>query len=246
MVVKGVQHMGYLRRGVRLLDLTAEPRTDDLFKKEQYADHQISVSPLAKLQFPMVTGFILDHMHLVFLGVVKKLLLNWCHGKHGQSRFSQTVKYDISTQLETIAGLIPSCFQRKSRSLSTLDKWKAIEYRFFLLYVGPVVLKDNIEVEEYNLFMKLSVAMHILLSEKYCLDVKKVLYEKDILHMFVNDCRKIYGNDFVTYNIHCLLHVSDDVIHFQRSLNGLGAFKFESYLGHLKKIYVDQNIQFNN
>ena len=226
---------GVYNRGVRLVDLTSDLRTDDMFRHEQYADHQVNTSPLIELKFPMVSGFVLDHMHLVFLGVVKKMLSNWCTGKHGSSRFSQAVKDDISAQLEVIADFIPSQFQRKSRSLNTLDKWKAVEYRLFLLYVGPVVLKNNISNNEYNLFMMLSVAMQILLSDKYCLDRTKVLYAKDILHIFINDCITIYGDDFVTYNIHCLSHIADDVLNYKTSLNRLGAFQFESYLGHLKK-----------
>jgi len=32
------------------------------------------VSPLTEINFPMVTGFILNSMHLVYLGVMKRIL----------------------------------------------------------------------------------------------------------------------------------------------------------------------------
>lgn len=226
---------GKYNRGVRLIDTTAKLRNDDNFTRELYDDHQNGRSPLIKINFPMVSGFVLDTMHLVFLGVVKKLITNWCSGKHGNSRWSQNVKDYISSQLEEIAGFIPSCFQRKSRSLDTLDKWKAVEFRLFLLYIGPLVLKGNISCGEYNLFMTLSVAMNILLNENSCTDVKKVMYAKEILHVFVKECTHLYGEDFITYNTHCLIHIADDALYFKCSLNSLSAFKFESYLGRIKK-----------
>lgn len=65
--VRGIQN-----RGVRYIDTTSPLRTNEEFAREHYDIHQHKLSPLSRLQFPMVSGFILDSMHLVFLGVVKK------------------------------------------------------------------------------------------------------------------------------------------------------------------------------
>ena len=225
---------GIYNRGVRLLETNAPPRTNEEFALGQYVTHQHQVSPLVELGFPMMSGFILDSMHLVFLGVCKKLLVNWISGRNGTT-FSTAVKLDISAQLERMAPFVPSVFQRTTRSLDSIAKWKAVEYRFFILYAGPIVLKGNVSNDEYDMFNILSVAMHILLCDSYCQDRSKVLYANDLLLRFVETCIRVYGDGFVTYNIHSLIHISDDVLNHHRSLNLLSAFKYESYLGLIVK-----------
>jgi hypothetical protein len=50
------------------------PRTDDAFTQNSYVQHQLGFTPLLTLGYPCVTGFPLDYMHMVWLGVVKRLL----------------------------------------------------------------------------------------------------------------------------------------------------------------------------
>ena len=225
---------GTYNRGVRLLAMDAPLRTNEEFANEAYSTHQHKLSPLVELRFPMITGFILDSMHMVFIGVVKKLLCNWISGSFGTS-LSSAVKSDISAQLERMAPFIPSAFQRVSRSLETLPKWKATEYRFFLLYSGPIVLRGNLPIDEYNLFTTLSVAVHILECDNYCMERDKVMYAQQLLHNFVHECKRIYGDDFITFNIHSTIHIADDVLNHQKSLNALSAFPYESFLGRMVK-----------
>ena len=50
-------------------------RTDEGFANNQYTHHQKGVSPLTtEINFNCVTGFPLDYMHLVLLGIVKRML----------------------------------------------------------------------------------------------------------------------------------------------------------------------------
>ena len=223
----------YDTKGVRLLDTTAPLRTDKLFAQHFYNehhadDHQKAVlSPLVALNFPMVTGFALDAMHLVYLGVVRKLLMYW------KKNLSSTVVDELSNSLQHIAPYIPSLFQRRCRSFDELEKWKATEYRLFLLYLGPVVLKDAIPTAEYNLFMLLSVAMNILSSQSLCRQTKMILFAKDLLCQFVADTINVFGHSFVTYNTHSLIHLADDVLKFGQALNEFTSFPFENFLGHM-------------
>lgn len=54
-----------------------------------------------------------------------------------------------STQITTLSNLLENCNLRKPkelhrniRNIRCLRYWKGLEYRTFLLYLGPVVLKD--------------------------------------------------------------------------------------------------------
>ena len=55
-------------------------RTDVMFDEFQDEEHHIGYSPLSGLSIGMVSGFPLDYMHLVCLGVTRRLLLLWMKG----------------------------------------------------------------------------------------------------------------------------------------------------------------------
>jgi hypothetical protein len=65
----------YQNRRMIFYSSTAFPsRTDDDFNNMLYPDHQKGRSPLTNHNIPCVSGFCLDYMHLVCLGVVKRIL----------------------------------------------------------------------------------------------------------------------------------------------------------------------------
>lgn len=77
---------------------------------------------------------------------------------------------------------IPSDFVRKTREIKEVGRWKATELRFFLLYIGPIVLKDIVSKDIYANFMALHTSMVILLSPNL---QSYVNYAKDLLDNFV-------------------------------------------------------------
>ena len=111
----------------------------------------------------MVSQFPLDYMHLVCLGVVRRLLNLWLRGPL-KSRLSAKVVDSISSQLVKMRPNIPVEFARKPRSLREVDRWKATEFRQFLLYTGPVVLSSFFDSNTYNNFMLLFCGISILAS----------------------------------------------------------------------------------
>lgn len=54
--------------------------TDETFRNMVYEEHQVDVSPLNKLGVGLVSSFVLDYMHLVCLGVMRKLIYLWLKG----------------------------------------------------------------------------------------------------------------------------------------------------------------------
>ena len=61
-------------------NISAPSLTDDKFINRQYPEHHVGISPLQQLKCGMVSGFPLDYMHLVCLGVIRRLLNLWIHG----------------------------------------------------------------------------------------------------------------------------------------------------------------------
>lgn len=91
-------------------------------------------------------------MHLVCLGVMKRFLLLWIKGPL-QCRLGSRVIDDISQHLLNLKSHIPSEFARKPRSLKEIDRWKATEFRQFLLYTGPVVRAEILHPKMYKNFL---------------------------------------------------------------------------------------------
>ena len=63
---------------------------------------------------------------------------------------------EMSVRLVSLIGFIPKEFPRKPRSFNEIHRWKATEFRQFVLYTGAIVLKDLISVELYQHFLTLT------------------------------------------------------------------------------------------
>ncbi len=87
--------------------------------------HHIGVSPFRNSPVGMVSQFPLDFMHLVCLGVVKRLLLLWLRGPLTQCRLGNRITTTISELLVGLQSHLPREFLRKGRSLTEVDRWKA-------------------------------------------------------------------------------------------------------------------------
>ena len=96
-------------------------------------------------------------------------------------------------------------FARQPRSIKELPRWKATELRQFLLYLGVVVLKPNLPAPFYNNFLCLHVAVKYLASEEWCRVFNE--HAHDLLVSYVTQSHTLYTPNFVSHNIHCLLHV---------------------------------------
>lgn len=83
----------------------------------------------------------------------------------------------------------------------------------------------------YKHFMALSTAARILSSATYMLHNEAA---NDLLKYVVKHFKTLYGISNMTYNVHGLLHLAKDSAKFG-PLDGFSAFKFESYLGKLKR-----------
>ena len=117
------------------LDDDSPLRTDTSFRNREDEDHHTGRSILQDLPIDMVKCFPLDYMHLVCLGVMRKLLWAWKRGSY-QSRLRASEIDEISKFLVFICPFISCEFARKTRSVKELARWKATELRLFLLYVG--------------------------------------------------------------------------------------------------------------
>lgn len=229
----------YSNHRMNYSDVGSNLRTDDSFRNKIDEDHHVGTTPLLQIRdLDMVKCFPLDYMHLVCLGVVKKLLILWTRGKPKTQKLSSFQINEISTKLEGFSKITASEFSRKPRTLSELDRWKATEFRQFLLYSGPVILENTLVKENYLMFISLSISIRILCSEKHYLKYND--YAHKLLLYFVQTFKRLYGEDYISYNIHGLVHLAADAKNLG-ALDTFSAFKFEHKLGKIKKLVKSPN-----
>ncbi|XP_073819948.1 uncharacterized protein [Musca autumnalis] len=123
-------------------------------------------------------------------------------------------------------------FVRKPRTIDEIKRWKATEFRQFLLYTGVVVLKDIIDDDTYYHFLLLHCAYRLLCcpySYKNNVDSAEILLQ-DFVKFFEN----IYGEQNVTYNVHNLLHICE-CVREHGLVTEFSAYDFENYMQCIKK-----------
>lgn len=207
-------------------------RDDEAFNEMRDEDHHKDISPLSALNIGMVSQFPIDYMHLVCLGVMRRLINLWIRGPL-RCRLGSNIIDQISNALVGVKGWIPREFARKPRSLREIDRWKATELRQFLLYTGPVILSGRVDDAIFKNFMLFNVGIQLLvnpsLCEQYC------EYAHELLVAFVEHFSALYGDNMVVYNVHGLVHLAEDAKRFG-SLDATSSFPFENFLCKIKKM----------
>lgn len=225
------------------------PRTDNTFRTRLHLNHhkpkfQNQYSLLESLNIGMVSQVPIDAMHLVDEGAMNRMLTSlfettWANITCQSVRLTTEKKEELDELFVSLSVYVPSEFERKPRSIiHELCRWKAVEFRFFLNYAGCVVLKDFVTTEFYNHFMLLVTAVRWLSAPGTYLDnldAAQVLIER-----FVQEYPDIYYPTEVVYNIHGLLHITEDVRKFG-PLYSYSAYKFENHMRVIRKMIRKPN-----
>ena len=84
----------------------------------------------------------------------------------------------------------------------------------------------------YTHFLSLSIAMNIILSSNDRKRRSSIDYAKKLLQYFVVKEKDLYGPTFTSYSV---IHLPDDVVHFDIHLYTVSCFPFENHLQIMKK-----------
>lgn len=231
----------YLNRRVCFPDINCSIRTHENFVNKQQEDHHIGSTSSILTNIPgidIINVFSIDYMHLICLGVTKKLINLWLKGTL-KNRLSSAKSKMLSNNLIKLKNCIPIDFQRKPRGVDEVPRWKATEFRTFFLYLGPVVLMNIVSKICYLIFLCLHVSIFILLKSN--ISNNYLNFSEQLLNYFIVNFISIYGREWVSHNVHSLQHISDDYKRFG-PLDNSSVFPFENHMKVLKK-YVRKNNQ---
>lgn len=142
----------------------------------------------------------------------------------------------LSKRMSSLKSYFPVEINRKPRDdpIRDLPRWKATEFRTFLIYIGVILIQGIVDMAIYEHFLLLHCAITIILSAYHIKHVGLSLPRK-LLTTFVPHSKEIYGIEFLVYNVHSLCHLTDDVQRYG-PLDNFSAFPFESNFVNLKKL----------
>ena len=240
--------------GRRLEDRTVflgynhEPRSDSMYSlfKE---NNQTSLSPLCSVPgVQLSSSFPIDYQHLICLGLMRRLCNFYFSSIKGfkvPCKFSPSQIKEASAIVTSVRRYIPTEFSRKMRDFSELPFFKATEFRFLLLYIGPYVFRKLLRQDFYRHFLLLHFSIYSLSVHKA---KSYVECSKACIHKFLDETVSLFSEKCLTYNFHLLSHLPDFVTLYGE-IDRFSTFRFENYLSQLKKrIKPSSNVhkQINN
>lgn len=170
-------------------------RTDEGFRNRIDPAHHktLEITPLETLpEFDIVNGIITaDELHLLHLGVMKRLLHAWVMPKRSTvHKWTRDQTDMVNKFLETIK--LPSEIHRAMRTLSSVKIWKGLEYRNFLMYTGIVALLNVYDASNatFKMFACLFTGTIICSSKQFndILEIAEQCYQKFVQH-YKDICR---------------------------------------------------------
>ena len=183
--------------------------------------------------YDTVQGLQVDYMHSVLIGVVSSFTNLWFDSSNSKQQW-YIGKYNVVVD-ERIKNIRPpDRISRIPRPISERCHWKASEFRNWLLYYSPVLLFGILPNAYYNHYILLVSAVYILL-QKSILPSELVKAERQ-LRKFVMNVTELYGQRYMSSNVHDLLHLPQCV----RDAGPLflySCFHFEDLNGRLEKYF---------
>lgn len=163
---------------------------------------------------------------------MKKVLSAQVEGKFGCQRLNGRKLNIIDARMTSLKTYCPSEFNRRPREITMCNHFKATEFRQLLLYTAPGVLKNVFLDEYYEHFMLLHCVMRLLVSE----ETPQEMYNfcQEALQTYVTLCEQLYGEQFLSYNVHALLHLVSDV-EVLGGLETFSAFCYENNMPEFRK-----------
>lgn len=209
-----------------------DARTDFTFRHRLQPEHHHSYSLLEELPIDMIEDFVIaDPLHLLELGLMKKLMRIWIEGEITRDfKLPKNDKLKLDNALLECNSSLPIEIHRSVRSLEWLKFWKGNEFRTTLLYTGIIVFKNILHKHVYEHFLYLFCAVTICSADVYksYVPLAKALFEE-----FIEIYVELYGESSITMNVHNLCHVTDNVLRFG-NLNSISTYPFENAARHIK------------
>jgi hypothetical protein len=173
----------------------------------------------------------LDTMHSVFSGIGKKLIELWFDKIHKDQKFSLFKFISVVDKyLEKIKH--PNFCTRHTRPFTGhLSFYTTSELKNWLMYFSIPILQQIMTREYFEHYFFLVEAMFLLHQDS--ISQEDLIKADCLLHKFVSAFEKLYGLQYMSFNVHSLLHLPE-VTKNLGPLSQLNCFPLEKLNGRIK------------
>jgi len=216
-----------------------EKKDDPRTNKQHYKGVKGPSILMNLLYFDLIWGFVVDYMHAILLGVIKSHMEYLFDSTKKKCWIDMADNIALKNLTDTIDNRLlsiqpPTGITRNPRSIEHCSKWKASEWRSWLLFYCIPCLQGLLKDKHLAHLAMLSQATNILLQHS----VSRVEIE-EAHNLFLQYCyyfQKYFKPKHTIYNLHLLTHVCKCVINWG-PLWTHNAFCYEGQNRHLLQLY---------
>lgn len=210
------------------LDLEAPWRNDQDYRARTYDDYHKIESVLELLPIDMIYAFPPDYLHCVLLGVVYWILK---YVRDTPKTLSSNDYIKINKRIDDFKTTQPKEFQRNLRSfIENLGLMKGTEFRQYLMFVFPLLIKDIVSEEILANFVKLQIASTIFGHKRFDCYYNEA---DELIRMFILEFAEVYHPRHVVYVVHSLCHMKK-FVEIYGAWDNFSTFEYETYNSTVK------------
>lgn len=189
--------------------------------------------------FDLIGGFVVDYMHAILLGVVKSHMEYLFDSTKKKCWIDMTERISLKNLTDTIDSRLlsiqpPTGINRSPRSIEHCCKWKASEWRSWLLFYCIPCLQGLLKDKYLVHLAMLSQATNILLQHSVSrTDIEKA---HNLFLLYCYYFQKYFKPKNTIYNLHLLTHICKCVTNWG-PLWTHNAFCYEGQNRHLLQLY---------
>ncbi|CAF0831338.1 unnamed protein product [Brachionus calyciflorus] len=180
---------------------------------------------LMKLKFyKTIESTVIDSMHTIFLGVIKKLFRYWFEFSSKEPYSLKNKKKEINERLQNLRP--PSSLNYAPRDISLFNICRSHEFMNFILFYSIPVFYDIMGEKYFSNLILLIISLQVLYAKQ--IDRSKLESVKILknLKKFVGDVKEIYDIHILTSSFHELLHLVD-LTYQTGPINNTSCYPFE-------------------
>lgn len=174
------------------------------FENEQTIRGVCGPSELMNLQgFNLIRGQAIDVLHCIWIGVAQKHTNLLLKSVGYEYYINSDTKAIINQRLKVIK--IPTILSRKPRSLEQMPKWKAIEWRNWLLFYAIPCLQGCIPQKYIDHLAMLSNTVFLL--SQGVIRRQDLERARELMHRYIALYERYFDKRHIIYNIHLAEHL---------------------------------------
>lgn len=233
---------------IQLKNVSAPPRLDlnflsyhvnDVSNDEHIPDPR-KRSPFLDINFPMVTGFVIDSMHTLIEGAFGRRLEGFANIPK-EEQLSKSKLAEVESRLAYFKKWKVNDFDRAVGKFENCRKFKCHVKRQFLYYLLYPTFEGILPDDALQHIMLLQYAMILLGSFSYKeVPLERINEARMVLKQYVVELAE--RGIPVRFVSHQIIHIPDDVLKYKCGVETLSAFPFENFQSFFRKALRSGNL----